>query len=169
MVVVLAAAGGWYAKESGLLGAPHSDMAVCTMEAKLCPDGSYVGRTGPQCEFAPCPTTASSSPATLEVGIGQVITAHSVSITPLEVLEDSRCPADVQCIQAGTVRVRATVVSDAVTTTQTFILGTPVTLDGETITLAEVRPAKISTHTIQNSDYVFVFTFSPEPPTYQKG
>lgn len=28
---------------------------VCTMEAKLCPDGSFVGRTGPKCEFAPCP------------------------------------------------------------------------------------------------------------------
>jgi uncharacterized protein (UPF0179 family) len=28
---------------------------ACTMEAKLCPDGSYVGRTGPKCEFAPCP------------------------------------------------------------------------------------------------------------------
>ncbi len=28
---------------------------VCTMEAKQCPDGSYVGRTGPNCEFTPCP------------------------------------------------------------------------------------------------------------------
>lgn len=28
---------------------------ACTMEAKLCPDGSYVGRTLPNCEFAPCP------------------------------------------------------------------------------------------------------------------
>lgn len=28
---------------------------VCTFEAKLCPDGSSVGRTGPNCEFAPCP------------------------------------------------------------------------------------------------------------------
>ena len=28
---------------------------ACTMEAKLCPDGSAVGRTGPNCEFAPCP------------------------------------------------------------------------------------------------------------------
>jgi len=25
------------------------------MEAKLCPDGSSVGRSGPNCEFAPCP------------------------------------------------------------------------------------------------------------------
>lgn len=28
---------------------------ACTMEAKLCPDGSAVGRTGPNCEFSPCP------------------------------------------------------------------------------------------------------------------
>ena len=28
---------------------------VCTAEAKLCPDGSSVGRVGPNCEFAPCP------------------------------------------------------------------------------------------------------------------
>lgn len=29
---------------------------ACTMEAKVCPDGSTVGRTGPNCEFAACPT-----------------------------------------------------------------------------------------------------------------
>ncbi len=27
---------------------------VCTKEAKICPDGTTVGRTGPNCEFAPC-------------------------------------------------------------------------------------------------------------------
>lgn len=27
---------------------------ACTMEAKICPDGSAVGRQGPNCEFAPC-------------------------------------------------------------------------------------------------------------------
>lgn len=31
------------------------EAVFCTMEAKLCPDGSYVGRTLPNCEFAPCP------------------------------------------------------------------------------------------------------------------
>lgn len=29
----------------------------CTMEARLCPDGSAVGRSGPSCEFDPCPLT----------------------------------------------------------------------------------------------------------------
>lgn len=28
---------------------------ACTEEAKQCPDGSYVARTGPNCEFAACP------------------------------------------------------------------------------------------------------------------
>lgn len=31
------------------------EQVFCTQEAKLCPDGSYVGRTGPNCEFAACP------------------------------------------------------------------------------------------------------------------
>ena len=31
---------------------------ACTEEAKLCPDGSAVGRTGPNCEFAECPPLA---------------------------------------------------------------------------------------------------------------
>ncbi len=30
----------------------------CTMDAKQCPDGSYVGRSGPKCEFAVCPGAA---------------------------------------------------------------------------------------------------------------
>ncbi len=28
---------------------------VCPMDAKLCSDGSYVGRAGPDCQFMPCP------------------------------------------------------------------------------------------------------------------
>jgi hypothetical protein len=28
---------------------------ACTMEARMCPDGSYVGRSGPSCEFEACP------------------------------------------------------------------------------------------------------------------
>jgi hypothetical protein len=33
------------------------EQVFCTMEAKLCPDGSYVSRGGPNCEFAVCPET----------------------------------------------------------------------------------------------------------------
>ena len=33
------------------------DTIVCTEEAKICPDGSAVGRVGPNCEFAECPSS----------------------------------------------------------------------------------------------------------------
>ncbi len=32
-----------------------SGQVACTQDAKLCPDGSYVSRTGLKCEFATCP------------------------------------------------------------------------------------------------------------------
>lgn len=37
------------------LGAGEDKPIACTMDAKICPDGSAVGRSGPNCEFAPCP------------------------------------------------------------------------------------------------------------------
>lgn len=33
---------------------------ICTLDAKMCPDGSYVGRTGPNCEFV-CPPASTST------------------------------------------------------------------------------------------------------------
>jgi len=40
------------------IGAGYDDEGngpICTADAKGCPDGSFVGRVGPNCEFAPCP------------------------------------------------------------------------------------------------------------------
>ncbi len=36
------------------------DVPACTKEAKICMDGSVVGRTGPNCEFAACPTASTT-------------------------------------------------------------------------------------------------------------
>ncbi|MCI0597503.1 hypothetical protein L0Y34_00280 [Candidatus Parcubacteria bacterium] len=42
--------------------APHQDglypeePAACPADAKMCSDGTAVGRTGPHCEFSPCPS-----------------------------------------------------------------------------------------------------------------
>ncbi len=37
---------------------------MCTMDAKMCSDGSYVSRSGPQCAFAACPNTNTTTPRT---------------------------------------------------------------------------------------------------------
>ncbi len=43
--------------EGNILESMHIQQQVpaCTEEAKICPDGSYVGRSGPDCAFAECP------------------------------------------------------------------------------------------------------------------
>jgi plastocyanin len=60
---------------------PDQDAVVCTMDAKLCPDGTYVGRIGPNCEFALCPGATSSTEAATSTGILDSITNASSSIT----------------------------------------------------------------------------------------
>ena len=53
---------------------PNNNVA-CTADAKQCSDGSYVGRSGPNCEFV-CPTVTSIS-----TEIQAKITAHADLIT----------------------------------------------------------------------------------------
>jgi hypothetical protein len=44
------------APEDGGVGTPGGGGGVmCAQDAKQCPNGSYVTRTGPNCEFAACP------------------------------------------------------------------------------------------------------------------
>lgn len=62
IVIVLTGAAGAYFLYKPLpqQQKPNQNPTACTMEAKLCPDDSYVGRVGPNCEFAPCPTVEKS-------------------------------------------------------------------------------------------------------------
>lgn len=46
-----------------IFGKKQPEQIGCTMEAKICPDGSAVGRSGPSCEFAPCPDVSSGAPS----------------------------------------------------------------------------------------------------------
>jgi hypothetical protein len=92
------------------LSKPDTQVA-CTMEAKICPDGSAVGRSGPRCEFAKCPPSQvkqSPEPATNDVvlSVGQNVKVGTLGITLDSIVEDSRCPSDVQCVWAGRVGVK---------------------------------------------------------------
>jgi hypothetical protein len=57
------------AMESPVTQAPPEGKA-CTLEAKVCPDGTSVGRTGPNCEFAAC---AAPNAEDKEIGISFVV------------------------------------------------------------------------------------------------
>ena len=61
---------------------PIPSPVACTQEAKQCPDGSFVGRTGPNCEFAKCPDSNQPS-------VGKACSGPN----------DTSCPADYECVQ----------------------------------------------------------------------
>lgn len=55
-LVAVLAVGGYFVWQS-FYDSSESDQIACTQDVKLCPDGSYVSRTGPKCEFAQCPAS----------------------------------------------------------------------------------------------------------------
>ena len=52
-IIILASVAGYFIVNRQTASPPTP--IACTQEAKLCPDGSYVSRTGSKCEFAECP------------------------------------------------------------------------------------------------------------------
>ncbi|MBI2338686.1 hypothetical protein HYU95_05905 [Candidatus Daviesbacteria bacterium] len=64
ILVFLIIAGGVYYFGAGKnMSFPFkNDPKACNEEAKLCPNGSYVGREGPNCEFKQCPAPKPSIP-----------------------------------------------------------------------------------------------------------
>lgn len=166
VLVVLIGGGIIYAYSTGFVTTTptpltDADQVACTADAMQCPDGSWVGRSGPKCEFV-CPTPSqdegTSITTTLSAGLNQSAQGLGIIIVTLAILEDSRCPLNVQCIQAGTVRLRAQITSELGTNIQEFTLGTPVTTEDEIVTLSNVTPAPNSTRHITPNEYQFTFT-----------
>jgi hypothetical protein len=139
---------------------PAPDTVACAADAMQCPDGSYVGRSGPDCQFV-CPTSTTSSgvpsPATVEAKVGKSATVLGIGILPLAVTEDSRCPVDVECVWAGKISVSVRIHNALGDSDVTMAPNTPVTTQDGTITLIDVRPAPHSGVKLTPADYVFVF------------
>ncbi len=109
------------------------------------------------------PTTSTTTPVhysgteQVRVRLGQSATILGVKILPTKIIEDSRCPVDVVCIQAGTVKVEATLESSLGKATYIFTLAKPAKSSTEEITLMSVLPVKKSGGEINSKDYVFNF------------
>jgi outer membrane protein OmpA-like peptidoglycan-associated protein len=49
-------------------GTPPAEGVMCTQDVKECADGSFVGRTGPTCEWKPCPDEVTDKPKPKRIG-----------------------------------------------------------------------------------------------------
>lgn len=93
-------------------------------------------------------------------GISETVRVDGPKVTPLELLEDSRCPQDVQCVWAGRVRISAKVELGSGTRTHEMTLGQPIQVADGKLTLVEVQPEAKSGRNIYPEEYRFGFTFA---------
>lgn len=127
---------------------------------------SYDNETETNATSTPTNTIQSVLPyGETTIGIGDQAAFAGISIRPTAVIEDSRCPADVQCIQAGTVKVNVAVELDnGARRQETVTLGETTSVGGFAVTLKKVTPQKPRTGTVKASDYEFTFeVFSGTP------
>ena len=85
--------------------------------------------------------------------IGQTVSRNGIPVMPLGIVEDSRCPARVTCIQAGTVRIGAEVAGSRTE----LKLDQPVAVPGGSVTLGEVYPVRRADTTYYPDEYRFGF------------
>lgn len=135
----------------------ETETVVCTMDAMMCPDGTYVGRTGLKCEFV-CPESMASTTAKATFRLNEPVDFYATTFRVLAVIEDSRCPSDVTCIQAGKAKVALNVGSS----TAEVEIGETIIVESLSITLDRVDPYPVSTSKIQDNEYQFSFIIKSE-------
>lgn len=91
--------------------------------------------------------------------IGQTVYLRGPSLRPEQLLEDSRCPIDVKCVQAGTVRVRVTLIGEDANERLDMTLGRPINAAGGRLTLLSVQPQRRTTQSPAPEDYRLTFDF----------
>ena len=124
--------------------------------------GCAVGPTGvPQGGFASPFGRTSTEPAIAfgerTVALGAPARFIGVSLTPIMVAEDSRCPAGVQCVHAGTARVSTAVVEGGVSRIQVMTLGAPVTVGAHTVALTALCPSPRVANAVIPQDVRFTY------------
>ena len=79
-----------------MAGCTQKQPIACTQEAKVCPDGSVVGRVPPNCDFAPCPMEVNCSSFSVEK-----CPTQCVICPPCEVCSSIGCHTEAFCTSMG--------------------------------------------------------------------
>jgi len=104
-------------------------------------------------------TAATPQPPSGPARLGQTVYVDGPRVTPIKVIEDSRCPMNARCVWAGRVVLRVKVTGGAWQRTIDLTMGEPVQVADGGLTLVSVTPDKRTDTTIKPRDYRFAFTF----------
>ena len=111
--------------------------------------------------LAACATTpAEPQDGIARAGLSERVYVDGPYITPLAVLEDSRCPVNARCVWAG--RVRLSVQIDLGTRSETREIATdaPIQVADGQFALVEVQPDLTAVEPSEGKPYRFGFTFA---------
>lgn len=100
-----------------------------------------------------------ASSVTVAARLNETVSGLGVSLTPLQVEEDSRCSMDAMCIQQGSLRVSVMIESGMGTSTMPFTLasGEPVTTETASLWLVEAMPYPMASDPTEDEQYRFTF------------
>jgi hypothetical protein len=122
-----------------------------------------LGMAGASIACAPGAGTASPAPirdGAASAALGGHARFGGLDVVPLRVEEDSRCPARVQCIQAGTVRLTVRIDARGARSERVLTLDRSIELAGGVLTLKNACPYPAHPGAIPKASYLFTFTFS---------
>ena len=107
-----------------------------------------------------CATTAATRPDRPAAALGQAARVGPLTIEPLVLIEDSRCPVEVKCIWAGRLVIRAAVTIAGRRDTRDLTLGTPQPVGQGQLVLAAATPVKRATAVLRPRNYRFIFAYT---------
>ena len=93
----------------------------------------------------------------MPAAIGETVRIGPLTATPVRLIEDSRCPLTVQCVQAGRLIVSTRLGGEGWSETVPLTLGEPYAVQGSMVTLVSGRPEKWSERRRPRNEYRFVF------------
>ena len=109
--------------------------------------------------LAGCVTTRSNDDGSVDARLGQTVNVGGPRVTPLAVLEDSRCPMEARCIWAGRVRLSVRVTTGAGSTVRELATDKALQVADGQLVLQGVMPPRSTQRTIAPSDYRFTLKF----------
>jgi len=91
--------------------------------------------------------------------LGETVYVDGPRVTPLTVLEDSRCPKGVQCVWAGRLRISARIDLGSGSQTRELTLGKPESIADGSLELVSATPHRVAGQPLDPKSYHFAFRF----------
>lgn len=116
--------------------------------------------------LAACATTSAPPPAQVDADgiaratLNQRVYVDGPQVTPIKLLEDSRCPINARCVWAGRVRLEVRIDLGSRSETREISTEQPIQVADGQLALVEVEPGLMAGEQAKPEEYRFGFTFA---------